>query len=471
LQMRLVITPEESSRLDAASDEPVETLMERAGAGVALAAARMGIGYGSRVVVLAGKGNNGGDGYVAARYLARRGAAVTVHALGFPRGNYSAARIAAIRAVSSGVKVVPFGKPEPADLIIDALFGVGFRGRLAGEVTPWLDHDAMVLAVDVPSGLHAANGLVDGDAFTADATVTFHALKVGHLLGEGPERCGAIEVVDIGLRGGVPELQLCDTGDAPLPKRRRTHHKWSVGSVAVVGSSRGMVGAGVLAAGSALQAGAGSAALVCPGVMQPQAAAMNPGLLTKGVGDGDRFSKDDAESVLEYTERFDVVVLGPGLGEDDGFSAEIVKRRGGKLLIDADGLNNLHGLDTLADRNHPTVITPHAGEFKRLTGEDAGYEAAMAVPDETGVVVLLKGNPTFVLGAEQWVVTTGGPELATIGTGDVLAGVVSALWACGLDGETAARSGAFWHGVAGADLASQRTVTATGLMNVVGEFF
>ncbi len=468
--MRLVISPEESNRLDAASEEPVETLMERAGYGVALAAAEMGIGYGSRVVVLAGKGNNGGDGYVAARYLAKRGADVVVHALGYPRGDYSPARIAGIRAVAAGVRVVRLGEPQPADLVIDALFGVGFRGELPPSVVPWLDHDSAVIAVDVPSGLEAATGESSGEVFSADVTVTFHALKPGHLLGEGPERCGIVEVVDIGLRGGDPEFRVCEIEDAPVPTRKRTAHKWSVGSVAVVGSSRGMAGAGVLAAGTALRAGAGSAAVVCPGTMQHQVAAMSPGLLTKGIGDGDRFTKDDAEAVLEYTDRFDVVVLGPGLGPDDGLSKEITARRTGKLLIDADGLNNLGGLGPLADRDHPTVITPHAGEFKRLTGEDASYQEAMSVPDETGAVVLLKGNPTFVLGAEQWAVTTGGPELATIGTGDVLAGVVSALWAGGLDGETAARSGAFWHGVAGADLASRRTVTATELSITIGEF-
>ena len=468
--MQRVITPEESSRLDAASVEPVEVLMERAGLGVALAAVDLGIGYGSRVVVLAGAGNNGGDGYVAARYLQNRGAHVTVHAFGYPRDPVSVAGQAWTRAVRSGVNIVDFGDPEPADLVIDALFGVGFRGRLPEAVLPWLDHNAAVLSVDVPSGLDAGTGNVEGGAFFADATITFHALKPGHLLGEGPERCGVVDTIDIGLHGGDAELLLCEHEDAPVARRTRTDHKWSVGSVAVVGSSRGMAGAGVLAAQSALNAGAGSAAVVCPGAMQTQVAAMTPGLLTHGIGVGDQFSGEDAAAALEYTTRFDVVVLGPGLGPDDGFSREFASGRTGKLLIDADGLNNLGGLVPLADRSDPTIITPHAGEFTRLTGDSASYLNASKVPDETGAVVLLKGNPTFVLGAEQWVVTTGGPELATIGTGDVLAGVVSALWACGLDGEVAARSGAFWHGVAGADLASRRIVTATGLMSTVGEF-
>ena len=467
--MRLVITPEESGRLDAASTEPVEILMERAGLGVALAAVGLGVGYGSRVVVLAGAGNNGGDGYVAARYLQRRGAQVIVQALGYPRGDFSPARLASIRAVSAGVEVVDLGAPIPADLVIDALFGVGFRGNLPDEVIPWLDHDAPVLSVDVPSGLQALSGTVAGPAFAADATVTFHALKPGHLLGEGPERCGVIDLVDIGLDGGVPELRLCEKHDAPIPNRSRTAHKWSVGSVAVVGSSRGMAGAGVLAAQSALHGGAGSAAVICPGAMQPQVAAMSPGLLTRGVGDTDLFAVEDAAAVLDYSDRFDVLVLGPGLGPDDGFVRKIVAGREGKLLIDADGLTGLGGLDPLVGRSAPTVITPHAGEFERLTGEPAGYRAAMTIPDKAGTVVLLKGNPTFVLGAQQWVVTTGGPELATIGTGDVLSGLVAALWASGQDAEVAARSGAFWHGVAGARLAERRRVTAEELVLSVGE--
>lgn len=468
--MQLVITPEESNRLDTASSEPVEVLMERAGLGVALTAVRMGVGYGSRVVVLAGAGNNGGDGYVAARYLAQRGVGVTVHALGYPRDGSSAAGRALGRAIAAGIRIVDLAQPEPADLVIDSLFGVGFHGELPESVVPWLDHDAPLLAVDVPSGLLAATGEVTSHAFTAHATVTFHALKPGHLIGEGPERCGLVEVVDIGLRGGDPELRLCEPADAPIPHRPRTAHKWSAGSVAVVGSTRGMVGAGVLAAHSALNSGAGSAAVVCPGSLQSQATSMSAGLLTCGIGDGDHFNQEHVAAVLDYAERFDVMVLGPGLGPDTGFAREIVARRKGKLLLDADGINNLGGLDRLAARSEPTIITPHVGEFRRLTGSPtATYAAAMAVSEETGATVLLKGNPTFVLGTEQWVVTSGGPELATIGTGDVLAGTVAAFWASGIGSEVAARSGAFWHGRAGAELAAVRTVTAEHLVYAIGE--
>jgi NAD(P)H-hydrate repair Nnr-like enzyme with NAD(P)H-hydrate dehydratase domain len=139
-----------------------------------------------------------------------------------------------------------------------------------------------------------------------------------------------------------------------------------------------------------------------------------------------------------------------------------VSRWPGGLVIDADGLNALDGLPVLIERSAPTILTPHEGEARRLIGSSA-LDAVARLPDDAGVVALLKGNPTFVFGSERWAVTSGGPELATIGTGDVLAGVIAALWSRGLSAEDAARSGAYWHGVAGADLASSGTVTAERL--------
>ena len=468
--MQLVITPEESARLDQASNVPVETLMERAGLGVALAAAGLGAGYGWRVAVLAGKGNNGGDGYVAARYLAGRGCAVTVLALGSPDPN-SAAGEAARRAVAAGVPISDFGEPEAADLIIDALFGVGFRGSLPELAVPWVHHQAPLVAVDVPSGLDAGTGTVGGEAFTADRTVTFHALKTGHLLGNGPEHCGEVKVVDIGLEGGEAELLICEEGDALRPARSRLTHKWAAGSVAVVGGSPGITGAPLLAATAALEMGAGSVALICPRALQPTYAAASAQVMTRAIGNAARFETEDVSAVLEAAGRFDVLVLGPGLGPDqEDFVAGIVSGWDGKLVVDADGLNALSGPGLLAERSAPTVITPHAGEFRRLTGEEADYRAAALLPDAAGVVVVLKGNPTFVLGRERWVVRSGGPELATIGTGDVLVGMLAALWARGLDADTASRSAAFWHGRAGADLARVGTVTAGDLSSSVGRY-
>jgi NAD(P)H-hydrate epimerase len=466
-----IITPEESARLDEAATTPVATLMERAGLAVAIAAAEMGVGYGSRVIVLAGPGSNGGDGWVAARHLRERGVFVEVEALGYPRGDGSAARLAAIAAVHAGVRARRLGLPRPATLVIDALFGAGFHGTLPDPVVPWVDIDAPVLSIDLPSGLDGATGLTEGPAFTADRTVTFHASKVGHLFGEGPERSGAITVADIGLSGERPALLLCEDADAPVPARPRTAHKWSAGSVAVMGGSPGISGAALLSARSALEFGAGAAAVVCPGGLAGSFAAADPGVMTRPIGSNDRFTTDDAGAALEAADRFDVLALGPGLGPDqDGLVAKVVDAWAKPLVLDADGIT-VATLDALAGRTAPTIVTPHAAEFERLTGFEPTHGNATKVAAETGVTVLLKGSPTVIAGGgETWVVTSGGPELATIGTGDVLTGMVASLVARGLAPEVAARSAAHRHGLAGRSLAARTSVTATALAAEIGRF-
>jgi len=437
--------------------------------GVALAAARLGAGYGSKVVVLAGPGNNGGDGYVAARHLRRRGAEVLVHALGYPKGDDAPARIAASTAVDSGVRVVPLDAPEDCDLVIDALFGAGFRGEIPAEAAAWTGAGHRVLAVDLPSGLDGETGEAAGPVFRAQRTVTFHAIKVGHLIGEGPDLCGDLEVVDIGLTGGAPVFVVCDDDDAPALPRDRRAHKWSAGSVAVVGGSPGITGAPMLAARSALSSGAGAVRLLCAGGLEPTYAAMSPGVMTAGIGTGTRLGEEDADAILEGAARFDVLVVGPGLGEAGGLVAALVERWDGPLLIDADAIAacTVEGLEA---RSGSTLLTPHAGEFERLTGEVAGWRAAATLATTTGAVVILKGAPTFVAGEQIWAVTAGGRELATIGTGDVLAGVAAAFVARGLDPEIAARSSAHRHGRAGGSLAARTTVTAEGLVSEIGRF-
>ena len=469
--MKPVITPEESARLDAASTVPVDVLMDRAGLAVALAAVAEGAGYGTRVLALAGPGNNGGDAYVAARYLRRRGVAVEVRALGEPRGEDTPAGRAAAAAIASGVPVRPLGEPEDCDLIIDGLFGAGFRGSLPEQAAAWARSGRPVIAVDVPSGLNAGDGSVEGEAFPAVRTVTFHALKVGHLVGLGPGLCGLVEVADIGLTGEQPAFRVCEDADAPIPVRPRHAHKWSAGAVLVVGGAPGLTGAAAMAARSALEFGAGAACIACPGALQSVYAAMDPGVMSLAVGAGPTFPADPGP-ILEAARRFDVIALGPGLGtgpEAAAVVAGIVTSWERPLVIDADALNVLDD-QALAARSGVTVITPHHGEFRRLIGSEPGWEAAAAASAATGAVVLLKGGPTFIAGEELWAVTSGGPELATIGTGDVLTGMVAALIACGLDAETAARSAAHRHGLAGAALAAHTTVTATGLMGVIGEW-
>lgn len=466
--MRPVLTPTEMARIDAAADVPVEVLMDRAGHAVALAAVRMGAGYGRRVTVLAGPGNNGGDGYVAARHLRRRGVAVIVRPFGTPRPG-SAAAGAQDAAIAVGVPVS--SNPPPADIVIDAVFGGGFRGAMDAAVIAAVDSTAAVLAVDIPSGVDAATGTVAGPAITADRTVAFHALKPGHLLGEGLERCGLVEVADIGLTGGDPVFTVCEDGDAPRTGRRRTAHKWSAGSVVVVGGSPGLTGAPLLAATAASRFGAGIVAVLTPAGVHDAIAARTGEVISAGIGDGARFAPDDVDEVLAAASRFDVMVLGPGLGAGtEQFVQGIIAAWEGPLVLDADGLNGLGGPEPVTGRAAPTVLTPHGGEFTRLTGEPASFAAAAGLAEATGTVVLLKGSPTFVVGAERWAVTSGGAELATAGTGDVLAGMVAALCGRGLDAETAARSAAHWHGVAGASLAEATTVTAPELAVHAGRF-
>lgn len=484
--MRLVLTPEQSRRQDALAADSEITLVDRAGLAAALEAVRLGgVGYGKRAAVLAGPGNNGGDGYAAARYLAGRGAAVDVYALAEPRTEAAAwAREAAVRAGAS-VRAWSAGPERGCGLVIDALFGGGFRagGRLP-DLSGWAkaaeeSGPAKVLAVDVPSGLDAASGQAVPGVLAAAATVTFGGLRVGHLIGEGPDLCGRVTEVDIGLPETAPEFRLCEQEDAPIPVRRRTAHKWSAGSVLAAGGSAGIDGAVTLAARAALRAGAGAVMIACPPSVEERIRA--PEIMTRAVGRArpeppESFGPEDAAEVLELAGRFDVLALGMGMGAGPGsgaFMQAVLAGREGPLLVDADGLNALAGRpESLRRTAGGTVITPHAAEFTRLSGRTASYQEAARLAQDLGVTVLLKGAPTFVMGPpeERWAVASGGPELAAIGTGDVLAGMIGAFWAAGLDAHTAARSAAYWHGRAAADLRRTGTVTADRLAEHIAAF-
>lgn len=469
-EMKRVISSEQARRQDADYEGDLSPIMERAGYAVAGAAARLGAGYGSRVVVLAGAGNNGGDGYVAARHLARRGALVTVLTLDEPRTELAAAAAAAWR--HRGGVVRQLKEPVAADLVIDAVFGVGFHGDLPAAVAAWQDHPAKVIAVDVPSGLNATTGEVTFGTIPAAVTVALSHYKLGHLLGAGPNVCGRLELADLGLPPAEETLRLCEASDAPRPDRRRSAHKWSAGSVAVIGGSSGMAGAPVLAAKAALRFGAGAVATFVPGALAAELDAAHPEIMTRGVGEGATWESIDPVTVVTAAERFDVLVVGPGLGDRcKAFVTGLLDSVSQPVILDADGLNAV-SVDDLADRDAETVITPHAGEFARLAGTEADHAAAAALAEATGAIVLLKGPATIIAqrGATPWLVVSGGRELATVGTGDVLAGMIGALRARGLEAPTAARSAAYWHGEAGAAVAAASSVTAELLAEEVRRF-
>jgi hydroxyethylthiazole kinase-like uncharacterized protein yjeF len=465
--MQPVITVAESRRLDAEASESIDVLMDRAGLAVALEAVAMGAGYGSQVAVLAGKGNNGGDGYVAARHLARRGVAVTVYALADPDPDSAAGR-ARVAAGTAGVRLRPLGGPASADLVIDALFGSGFRGSLPDVAVAWAEAGMRVLAVDVPSGLDADRGFVHPPTtFSAERTVTFHALKPGHLLGDGPDHTGRIRVADIGLPRARAEFHIVEADDTLRPLRRRDDHKWSAGSVLVVGGAPGMSGAPLLAARAALRFGAGAVRLVVPAGVVDRVATSAPEIMVDA-SRGEFFTVDDAADIAALQERFVVLVVGPGLGSGhDAFVRALLDQWPAKRVVDADALGALR----LASYAGPdTVLTPHAAEWRRLSDAPPSYRGVSGARGDSDLTILLKGSPTFVVDDTIRAVTTGGPELATIGTGDVLAGMIGALMARGIPGSHAAVSAAYWHGVAGAELAATGTVTADRLADAIGRW-
>ena len=422
-----VVTPEEMGAIDAASPESVEVLIGRAGSAVAHAAVRMlGGTYGRRVVVIAGKGNNGNDGRDAARRLRRRGVRVEV------------------------LDATELPDPLPAaDLVVDAAFGTGFRGEWTAPPT-----GSPVLAVDIPSGVDGLSGVVGGRPLCATRTVTFAALKPGLLLSPGAAYAGDVEVADIGLDVGSARAHLVEAGDvaAWLPHRGAAAHKWQ-SAVRVVAGSPGMTGAAHLVAAASFRAGAGYVALSSPGIDD------DPTAPTEVVGRALPIA-DWADRVLADADRFAALAVGPGLGTGTDIRAAVralVAGWPGPVVVDGDGLTALG--DTVAEvtsgRAVPAVLTPHEGEFARLTGAPTGADRLAAVrvlAAATGAVVALKGPATIVADPDGAVLvtTTGDARLATAGTGDVLTGVVAAFLAGGASPLQAAAGAAFLHGRAGA---------------------
>ena len=418
-----IITPSEMAAIDASASEPPEVLIGRAGAAVARQALRMmGGGYGRRVVVVAGKGNNGADGRVAARRLAQRGA-----------------RVAVCEAAAAP------GRLPKCDLVIDAAYGTGLRGGYDGPDPG----SAPVLAVDIPSGIDGITGVAGGSAVSASCTVTFAAYKPGLLLADGAHRSGEIFVADIGLDVGGAEAFIVEDSDINVGDRTRESHKWMT-AVCVVAGSPGMMGAPLLVTRGAMRAGSGYVRLGVPGGDPAALPAGNEAVAFRVDAD------DWATDVLPELERCKVLIIGPGLGPGEVQSANVrrlVAEAPVPVVVDADGLGALgdDAAEVIKRRTAPTVLTPHEGEFEKLAGAKPGADRFAAVRElarRTGATVLLKGSTTIVSSpaGELLVSTSGSPRLATAGTGDVLSGVVGGLLAAGLDGLKAAAFAAHVHG-------------------------
>ena len=440
-------------------------LMNRAAAGLAavcgsLLARYPGHVYGARVVVLAGSGDNGGDALYAGARLARRGAAVTAIAAA-PKVHEGGA--ADLRAAGGRVTSDPGDAIARADLIIDGLLGIGGRGGLrepfaglAAAAEQARQQTATVVAVDLPSGIDADTGAVDGPAVRADVTVTFGAIKPGLLIDPGAGYAGTVELVDIGLRPeGEPAVAAPQRDDiaARLPRPGPESDKYRRGVVGVLAGSDRFAGAAVLATGGAVRGGAGMVRVVTASVPAAVVRQTWPeAVLTVHPDDGDWDLPGSVGRVQAW-------VAGPGMGTGPDAVARLaaVLATDVPALVDADGLTILSQHPDLLPRRAPTLITPHAGELSRLLGADAAaiearrLEHARQAAERLGLTVLLKGSTTVIASpgdTTALVNPTGTPWLATAGTGDVLSGLAGALLAQGLEPAWAGAVAAYLHGLA-----------------------
>jgi ADP-dependent NAD(P)H-hydrate dehydratase / NAD(P)H-hydrate epimerase len=458
---------------------PSLDLMERAGAGAARAVEALAPD--GPVVVVCGKGNNGGDGLVVARLLRDAGREVTIlcaaaldELAGDALVNLERLPGAAPLQLAQGGDAL-----AGASVVLDALLGTGFAGEPHGAVADAIDAieacPAPVVSVDVPSGVDASTGVVSGAAVHATATVTFHAAKPGLWIHPGKAHAGEVAVLDIGIPRGAPadaEIGLiAPAALGLLPRRTAASTKFSSGHVLVAGGSRGLIGAPRMAALGAMRAGAGYVTACIPASLQEILATGGPPeLMTRGLPeDGGGLAAAGVEVVLEASRRGGALALGPGLGRGEhaiAFARALARRAEVPLVLDADGLNahsggsGAHGgghLGDLAKREAPTVLTPHPGELGRLLDADTAEISrerlahARQAADRARAVVVLKGDDTLVADPCGLVAVSPGdsPALASAGTGDVLCGVIAALLSEGMPSFVAAAAGVLLHAEAG----------------------
>jgi hydroxyethylthiazole kinase-like uncharacterized protein yjeF len=449
---------------------PSLELMEAAGDAVAREAelaARPG-----PVRIVCGKGNNGGDGLVAARLLRERGHEADALLL-WPAAELSGDARANLERLGDAYRELGDGEADAAlagsGAIVDAIFGTGFDGEPREPAAAAIDAinaaGAPVVACDVASGVDASTGEAADCSVQADVTVTFHAAKVGNRVAPGKWRGGRLVVADIGIPPGAPGEPVARTiGEDVLslpPRRGRESSKFSSGEVLVVGGSRGMTGAVCMAATAAIRAGAGYATVAAPDSLEPILEVKLTEVMTMGLDSADGgLGAAAAAPVIERSHRSACVVLGPGLGTAEHsarLARDLVPRIDAQLLIDADGLNALGtDLGPLAAREHPTILTPHAGELARLLGSSSAevsaqrLSSAREAAQAAGAVVVLKGDDTIVVEGERVAVNAhGSAALATAGTGDVLSGTIAALVARGTEPFEAACAGVLAHARAG----------------------
>lgn len=469
--MLYALTAEQMRRLESRAVESglatIGQLMERAG--VALAEQALERVTDGTIVVVCGSGNNGGDGWVAARHLASAGRSCRVLTLAPPDSLSGEAGHAAAAAIRDGIDWHPFGDGEDLDAaaaVIDAVFGFGFHGPArephASALVRIAASNAFVIAADVPSGVDSDTGAVAGSAVAADVTVTFTAPKPGLLIYPGAALAGTVVVADIGIpvewTKSAGALEVPEAADlrAAFPMPRPQDHKGSRGRVALVTGSLTYPGAAVLTVQGALRLGPGFTVAVVPEPIADIVRVSAPNSLVRPVPAGADGSLSSADAVLQAVNDADAIVVGPGLttgGAVPDIVTRLIAETEVPLVLDADGLNALAGnLPDASMRTGAMVITPHPGEAARMLGmtgqsvqaDRVSASRALCGPKTT---CLLKGARTIIAGeSRRAVITAGNAGLARAGSGDVLAGMLGTLLAQGVGAFDAAVIAAYLHG-------------------------
>lgn len=463
-----LLTPEAMGRADQAaarSGLASYGLMEKAGQAVAAAALRLLPGA-RRFVVLCGPGNNGGDGYVAARALREAGAEVAVFVLGDP-GRLKGDAATAFSLCPVVGRPLEFYQPEAGDAVVDAVFGAGLDRPVPAELAAAIDRiedlRLPVIAVDLPSGLDGRTGRVLGRAFCAIHTVTFMARKPGHVLLPGRALCGTVEAFDIGIPLRIVEAEAGPASiNAPsawqdhLPRPALADHKFRRGHLTVFSGGPSATGAARLSASAGLRAGAGLVTIASP----TEALATNAAHLTAVMVT----AIDDANALRAYLEdtRHNAFVLGPGFGVGEKARAFAMTLSARRMVLDADGITAFRDdpdalFAAFAGGEVRFVMTPHEGEFARLFPDlaaDPGLskiDRARAAAARAHAVVVYKGADTVIAAPDGRALVNGNAPafLATAGSGDVLTGMIGAFLANGVPAFEAAAAGVWFHGEAG----------------------
>ena len=487
-----VFTAAEMRALDARAIRelgiPGPRLMDNAGTGAAALIARwLAPIRGKAVVVVCGKGNNGGDGFVVARRLKARGAAVRVFLVG-RRAEVRGDAADALGRWRGRVEEVeePSGLARAlgrADVIVDALLGTGVSGAARGPVAAAIEAinragagGVPVVALDLPSGLDSDRGALLGPTVKAWRTVTFAGLKRSLLLAPAAAQAGAVEIGDIGVpaeaaRRGITtwRLEIADVGPS-FPPRDLDAHKGRFGHLLVVAGSLGKTGAAVLAGRAALRSGVGLCTIAAPASQQPIVAAQAPEYMTEALPEtaAQSLALEAKDRLWDLARRMDAVAIGPGLSldpETQELARVLIRELEGPMVVDADALSALAGhLDLLRHAAGPRVLTPHPGEMARMLGttieavQADRIEVTRTFAREHGVAIALKGAHTVIGGPDGHVAInpTGNPGMAKGGSGDVLTGIVGALLAREIEPAAALRAGCYLHGLAGDVAARER---------------